>query len=54
MCVCVCVCDEGKEKESHSVEVREAVLSRDGYSFMATGIYIYIDSGSIGTAANLN
>ena len=31
------VCIKGKEEETHSVEVREAIVSRDGYSFVATG-----------------
>lgn len=33
----MCVCVEGKEDENHSVEIREAIVSRDGYSFVATG-----------------
>ena len=30
---------EGKEEERQSVEVREAVVSRVGHSFVATGTY---------------
>lgn len=28
---------KGKEEETQSVEVREAIVSRNGYSFVATG-----------------
>ena len=38
-CSAIICLSEGKEEERQSVEVREAIVSRVGHSFVATGTY---------------